>query len=137
MLHLVTYGSSCVTALGLPRSLTRLALPLSMHLQAITTCSPVPYPGALLSLRWVYQATSIPYAPVLHVDPQFEAVVVSGQITKVPQHHTAIVCSRPITTVYTLNPQFETMVVSGQIKELRCFYDHQKRVFYSVVELGK
>lgn len=32
---------------------------------------------------------------------------------------------------------FETMVVSGQIKELRCFYDNQKRVFYSVVELGK
>lgn len=36
-----------------------------------------------------------------------------------------------------LGPQFETMVVSGQIKELRCFYDNQKRVFYSVVELGK
>ncbi|GLC40664.1 hypothetical protein PLESTM_001099000 [Pleodorina starrii] len=32
---------------------------------------------------------------------------------------------------------FETMVASGQIKELRCFYDTQKRVFYSVVELGK
>ncbi|KAG2453867.1 hypothetical protein HYH02_002074 [Chlamydomonas schloesseri] len=32
---------------------------------------------------------------------------------------------------------FETMVVSGQIKELRCFYDTRKQMFYSVVELGK
>ncbi|GFR48862.1 hypothetical protein Agub_g10816 [Astrephomene gubernaculifera] len=32
---------------------------------------------------------------------------------------------------------FETMVRSGQIKELRCFYDTQRQIFYSVVELGR
>ncbi|GLI68036.1 hypothetical protein VaNZ11_012359 [Volvox africanus] len=32
---------------------------------------------------------------------------------------------------------FETMVASGQIKELRCFYDTRRRIFYSVAELGK
>ncbi|EFJ49429.1 hypothetical protein VOLCADRAFT_117226 [Volvox carteri f. nagariensis] len=32
---------------------------------------------------------------------------------------------------------FETMVASGQIKELRCFYDTRRRIFYSVVELGR
>lgn len=93
--------------------------------------------GAASALAW-NQGQQDPYQLTGLAEPEWLLELARGESIQEVQTPGQMLRKHPVGRLVSDEDHlFEAMVQSGQIREFRCFYDSDKQVFYSVVQLGK